>query len=83
MGILIVPGAWKFSSPIPPPITSNKPPKKIPIPFFKIEKKFPTLFPRLGQTHPHHTKFGEERECEINGTREEYNKAQPRVESGS
>jgi len=39
MGILMVPGACRFSSPIPPPITSNKAPRNNPIPFFIIAKK--------------------------------------------
>lgn len=40
MGTLIVPGACKFSNPIPPPITSNNPPMNRTIPFFMIAKKF-------------------------------------------
>jgi len=39
IGILRVPGAFKSSNPIPPPITSNKAPRNIPIPFFIIAKK--------------------------------------------
>ncbi len=43
MGILMAPGACKFSNPIPPPTTSNKPPMNSPIPFFMIAKKFFTI----------------------------------------
>jgi hypothetical protein len=37
MGILIVPGACRFSSPINPPTESKITPKTIPMPFIMIE----------------------------------------------
>jgi len=57
MGILMVPGACKFSNSIPPPIRSNKAPKNIPIPFFIMAKKFFTALLQLIQIDEHHTKL--------------------------
>ena len=58
IGILMVPGACQFSTPIHPPRVSNKTPKNIPIPFMMIETILPTSLSSVLH-NLHHMKFCE------------------------